>query len=110
VRVCAGAWNTGWHHGADLMQWTGSQAQKDALARIHNFSQALHGTLLKVRRSHVDSPLVVEQLEQARWRLLRAETSCNLYWGEAWVHQIHLDLDEAQRLIEKAVFGFPQIQ
>jgi alpha-amylase/alpha-mannosidase (GH57 family) len=110
VRVCAGAWNTGWQHGADFKQWTGSQVQKDALARIHNFSQALHGTLLKVRRSHVDSPLVIEQLEQARWRLLRAETSCNLYWGEAWVHRIHSDLDEAQRLLDKAVFGFPQIQ
>jgi alpha-amylase/alpha-mannosidase (GH57 family) len=110
VRVCTGAWNTGWHHGADFTQWTGSQAQKDALARIHNFSQALHGTLLKVRRFHVDSPLVVEQLEQARWRLLRAETSCNLFWGEAWVHELHSDLDEAQRLFEKAVFGFPQIQ
>jgi len=110
VRVGTGAWNTGWHDGADFAQWTGSQAQKDALARIHNFSQALHGTLLKVRRSHVDSPLVVEQLEQARWRLLRAETSCNLYWGETWVHQLHSDLDEAQRLLEKAVFGFPQIQ
>jgi 4-alpha-glucanotransferase len=110
VRVCTGAWNTGWHHGADFMQWTGSQAQQDALARIHNFSQALHGTLEKVRRYHVDSPLVVEQLEQARWRLLRAETSCSLFWGEAWVHQIHSDLDEAQKYLEKAVFGFPQIQ
>jgi 4-alpha-glucanotransferase len=110
VRVCTGAWNTGWHHGADFMQWTGSQAQKDALARIHNFSQALHDTLQKVRRYHVDSPLVVEQLDQARWRLLRAETSCNLFWGEAWVRQIHSDLDEAQKYLEKAVFGFPQIQ
>jgi hypothetical protein len=53
---------------------------------------------------------VVEQLEQARWRLLRAETSCNLFWGEAWVRQIHSDLDEAQKYLEKAVFGFPQIQ
>ena len=110
VSVSTGAWNTGWHHGADFMQWTGSQAQQDALARIHNFSQALHGTLLKVRRYHVDSPLVGEQLEQARWRLLRAETSCNLFWGEAWVRQIHSDLDEAQKYLEKAVFGFPQIQ
>ena len=110
VSVCTGAWNTGWHHGADFMQWTGSQAQKDALARIKDFSQALQGTLLKARRYHVDSPLVVEELNQARWRLLRAETSCNLFWGEAWVCQIHSDLEEAQKYLEKAVFGFPQIQ
>jgi len=110
VSVSTGAWNTGWHHGADFMQWTGSQAQQDALARIHGFSQALHGTLLKVRRYHVDSPLVGEQLEQARWRLLRAETSCNLFWGETWVRRVHSDLDEAQEYLKKAVFGFPQIQ
>lgn len=110
VRVGTGAWNTGWHHGMDFTQWTGSQAQKDALARIRNFSQALEGTLQKVERYHVDSPLVTEQLEHARWRLLRAETSCNLFWGEAWVPRIHSDLDEAQKCLEKAVFGLPQIQ
>jgi len=110
VRVRTGAWNTGWHHGADFTQWTGSQAQKDALERIHKLSLALHGTLQKVRRYHVDSPPVIEHLEQARWRLLRAETSCNLFWGEAWVPKIHSDLEEAQKFLEKAVLGFPQIQ
>ena len=29
------------------------------------------------------------------WRLLRAETSCNFYWGEAWVQRCHDDLDAA---------------
>jgi 4-alpha-glucanotransferase len=31
VRVDTGAWNTGWHNGLDFLQWTGSQAQRDAL-------------------------------------------------------------------------------
>jgi hypothetical protein len=35
----------------------------------------------------------------ARWRLLRAQTSCNFYWGEAWVARCHADLDDAERLI-----------
>lgn len=30
VKVKTGAWNTGWHHGRDFLQWTGSQAQKDS--------------------------------------------------------------------------------
>ena len=34
-------------------------------------------------------------LHEAHWRLLRAETSCNLYWGEAWVPRLHADLNEA---------------
>jgi hypothetical protein len=25
--------------------------------------------------------------------LLRAETSCNFYWGDAWIHRTHNDLD-----------------
>ena len=35
-------------------------------------------------------------VEQARWRVLRAETSCNFYWGEAWVERCHRDLDDAE--------------
>jgi hypothetical protein len=27
------------------------------------------------------------------WHLLRAETSCNFYWGEDWVDRAHSDLD-----------------
>lgn len=32
-------------------------------------------------------------MSEAHWHLLRAETSCNFYWGEAWVHKSHADLD-----------------
>jgi hypothetical protein len=34
-------------------------------------------------------------LEQAYYRILRAETSCNFFWGEAWVDRAHQDLDQA---------------
>jgi 4-alpha-glucanotransferase len=92
VEVHAGAWNTGWHHGRDFVQWTGSQAQKDALGRVAATSEALH----RLRQhAHDAGP----PLEEAHWRLLRAETSCNFFWGEAWLPRCHRDLDEAwQRL------------
>jgi alpha-amylase/alpha-mannosidase (GH57 family) len=92
VTVRTGAWNTGWHHGAGFTQWTGSQAQRDALARVARVSQTLHAA----RRDPGD------ELEQAHWRLLRAETSCNFFWGEAWVDRCHSDLDHAARLLEHA--------
>ena len=46
-------------------------------------------------------------MNEAHWRLLRAETSCNFYWGEAWVHKSHADLDNvAWHLGEaKAILG-----
>jgi alpha-amylase/alpha-mannosidase (GH57 family) len=94
VQVRPGAWNTGWHHGVGFLQWTGSHAQREALARIHALSSKMHaarcgelGELTQHRLYHI---------EEARWLILRAQTSCNLYWGEAWVHRCHADLDAAQ--------------
>jgi hypothetical protein len=89
VTVRTGAWNTGWHDGSGFVQWTGSAAQQEAVARMARVSAALHE-----RPGRSD-----ERLDAARWRLLRAETSCNLYWGEAWVPRCHADLDEAERLL-----------
>jgi len=98
VKVRTGAWNTGWHQGADFMQWTGSDAQKQAFTRIHEISAAFQETLAKLKERHVDA---AAQLEQAHWRLLRAETSCNVFWGEDWVHKTHVDLDEAMRQLQQ---------
>ena len=86
----------------DFLQWTGSQAQKDALQRLHHFSADLHATEAKGKTAKFGKAAFHSALEQARWRLLRAETSCNLFWGEAWVHRIHEDLDAATPHLEKA--------
>ena len=94
VHVKTGAWNTGWHHGRDFTQWTGSQSQRDALARVNAVSQRVNAGL---ERAASEGPPAAGldrcALEEAWWRLLRAETSCNFYWGEEWVHRCHVDLD-----------------
>lgn len=95
VRVRTGAWNTGWHHGRDFTQWTGSQAQRDAAARQAEVSRAIHDARWLAGERHETDPAVHRLIEEAMWRLLRAETSCNLYWGEAWVNRCHADLDRA---------------
>ncbi len=94
VIVETGAWNTGWHHGRGFTQWTGSQAQKDVLARTRALSERLHR--LRSAGGEIDP----ERLEPALWPLLRAETSCNLFWGEAWVGKAHADLDRSERRLE----------
>src|SRR5208282_3222662 len=99
VTVDPGAWNTGDHHGAGFVQWTGSQAQRDALARVADFSNAVRA----VPREALDrEPRAAELIEQARWRVLRAQTSCNFYWGEAWVQRCHDDLDAAAAHLDQA--------
>lgn len=95
VRVKTAAWNTGWHHGRDFLQWTGSQAQKDALARVRETSAAVHALRWRAGELHADDPDLYRRIEEAMWHLLRAETSCNFFWGEAWVGRCHRDLDEA---------------
>ncbi|WP_434151533.1 glycoside hydrolase family 57 [Methylocaldum gracile subsp. desertum] len=100
VTVRTGAWNTGWHHGRDFLQWTGSQTQKDSLARLQAVSMAVH----QARNAAVAKDLTEEEqgeLNEAFWRLLRAETSCNFYWGEDWVHRCHNDLDEAAACLQR---------
>ena len=96
VGVKDGAWNTGWHHGTGFVQWTGSQAQKDALLRVAETSETFHQ--LRARAQGRLDP----ELNEAFWRLLRAETSCNFFWGEAWVQRCHEDLEAAWSYLNKA--------
>jgi hypothetical protein len=106
VKVREGAWNTGWHHGTGFVQWTGSQTQKDALWRVGETSKAIH--MLRDRASKkAGNGQVQEDLEEAYWRLLRAETSCNFFWGEAWVERCHKDLNDAWALIHKVQSALP---
>ncbi len=91
VEIETAAWNTGWHNGKDFVQWTGSQLQKEALQRVQLTSDALHATAKQVWGR--DMPTVHHHLSEAYWHLLRSQTSCNFYWGEAWVYKCHQDLD-----------------
>jgi alpha-amylase/alpha-mannosidase (GH57 family) len=84
VRIRPGAWNTGWHDGTGFTQWTGSAAQRDALARVAQVSRRVHEA---------------GQPAAAARHLLRAQTSCNFYWGEAWVPRCHADLDRTEALL-----------
>ncbi len=92
VRVRTGAWNTGWHHGRDFTQWTGSDRQKQALADFATVSRLVHDARWYAAERGVTEGPEADAIEEAMWRLLRAETSCHLYWGEAWVPRAEADL------------------
>ena len=102
VRVNTGAWNTGWHHGKGFTQWTGSEAQRATLQRYAETSTALHELAARAALEAPDDAGLSAALEEVRWRLLRAETSCNIYWGEAWVGRAEVDLEVAWRALEDA--------
>lgn len=93
VTVRRGAWNTDDHHGWNFHQWQGGQTQRDAMARVHQLSGDYHA-LKRIADTAPDHAGDVQSpLSEAHWRLLRAETSCNFYWGDAWVYKAHQDLD-----------------
>jgi alpha-amylase/alpha-mannosidase (GH57 family) len=92
VRVGTGAWNTGWHHGHGFVQWTGSDRQQEALARVN----ALSARYANARAAGGGGDA---HLESGYHRLLRAETSCHFFWGEAWVDRCHSDLDAAEHVL-----------
>lgn len=97
VRVRTGAWNTGWHSGVGFSQWTGSHPQQEAMRRVHETSQALREVMQRVG---TDATKLL-RLSEAQWRLLRAQTSCNFFWGESWVLRCHADLDVAWSIMNQ---------
>ncbi|MCB2261580.1 MAG: glycoside hydrolase family 57 [Candidatus Thiosymbion ectosymbiont of Robbea hypermnestra] len=93
VHVHTGAWNTGWHDGRNFTQWTGSERQRATLEALGKLSAAIQAASHQAaERGIADDAGFQQALEQATWRLLRAETSCNFYWGEAWVHRSDVDM------------------
>lgn len=108
VHVETGAWNTGWHHGRGFVQWTGSQPQRDALARAAQISKLVHDTRWHAGERQVSDPEFHRLADDALFYLLRAETSCNYYWGEAWIPRAHQDLDASQECIDQAILRLSQ--
>jgi alpha-amylase/alpha-mannosidase (GH57 family) len=94
VKVKTGAWNTGWHSGENFVQWTGSRRQKEALARVAELSRRFHDIKLQCEESE-GGQAMLSLLREAQWHLLRSQTSCNFYWGEAWVDKCQIDLNVA---------------
>jgi len=93
VHVHTGAWNTGWHNGRSFTQWTGSERQRATLGALGKLSAAIREARRQAaERGIADDSGFQQDLEQATWHLLRAETSCNFYWGETWVHRADADM------------------
>lgn len=108
TQIQTGAWNVGSTSGLDLSQWAGSALQREAVAEVGRLS-ARYWALARSDGGHPSDS--EGQLALARRLILEAETSCFLFWGDAWIpHLRHrtqaaeaaLDACEARRLAERA--------
>ena len=105
VRVRTGAWNTGWHHGRDFTQWTGSEPQREALRHFAEVSRQVHEVRARAAEQGLTEGADADAIARALWHLLKAETSCHLYWGEAWVPRAEAELDASR--LELAALSEP---
>lgn len=100
VRVREGAWNTGNHDGRGFSQWTGSLLQRRGLEELRRVSRRYHDRRWALGENGASQD-AHHRLDRALWHLLRAQTSCNFFWGSRWVHRAFDDLEQAERLIDE---------
>ena len=79
----------------ELLEQNQWEAREILFALDRETSRALHDLQRRAAGQAAPAPEGQHRLEQARWHLLRAETSCHFFWGEAWLPRCHRDLDAA---------------
>jgi alpha-amylase/alpha-mannosidase (GH57 family) len=92
--VNTGAWNVASTSGYDFSQWNGSQSQKKAIEELIKISKR-YWELKNQKLSKSQA----NQLGEARKFILDAETSCYLFWGEAWLPKLYERLELAKNYL-----------
>jgi 4-alpha-glucanotransferase len=86
ARVQTGSWSAGSTAGHEFSRWAGSEAQQKAAELIRDLSRRYwdleheQGSLGEKNR---------QALAHARALILEAQTSCFLFWGDAWIPHLY---------------------
>jgi 4-alpha-glucanotransferase len=112
AQVQTGTWTAGPTMGPDLPRWIGTAAQRTAVAEVNHLSGRywdLRERLAEAAARGVPTGQCSLDLAQARRLILEAETSCFLYWGEAWIPLLYqrtrpaaLALDQVESFLTSA--------
>lgn len=99
VDVRTGAWNVAATSGFDFSQWSGSDSQRRALEEVWRLSR----TWREAGRAFAGKPpeAAAQKLSLAREHLLKAETSCYLFWGDSWIPKLYEETAVVSRLLEE---------
>ncbi len=95
VEVQTGAWNVGSTSGYDFSQWAGSSSQRAALEEVWDLSRDFH----KIKNHLPKGKGLEQKLERLREQILRAETSCYLFWGDTWIPKLYQEINVARQLL-----------
>lgn len=100
AQVQTGAWNIGASAGYDFSRWVGSPAQQRAGEIVNDVSRRYW----ELRRGGARlDPASRADLAEARSLILEAETSCFLFWGDAWIPQLYARTESAERALDRVV-------
>lgn len=99
ARVQTGSWNVGSSTDEDLAPWIGSESQRRAIDQVRRLSER-YWSLCRIRPDA--ARFAGEALTCARHQILEAETSCFLYWGEAWLPHLQARTQPAAAALDKA--------
>ncbi|MDF2956754.1 MAG: Alpha-amylase/alpha-mannosidase [Candidatus Alkanophagales archaeon MCA70_species_1] len=97
VFVETGAWNVEGRSGVDFSQWAGTEAQRKALEEVWSVSREFH----KLKKQGRLKNLSKELLERLETLILRAETSCNFFWGETFLGRAYEDVKAARDVMKE---------
>jgi 4-alpha-glucanotransferase len=82
AQVQTGSWNVGASRRDDFSPWIGSELQRQAVDEVRRLSER-YWSLCHARPDAYQ--VASEAMVHARHQILEAETSCFLYWGDAWL-------------------------
>ncbi|MGQ9660658.1 MAG: glycoside hydrolase family 57 [Thermochromatium sp.] len=82
ARVQTGPWSITATCQDECSPWIGSERQRQAVDEVHRLSER-YWSLYHARPDAYR--IAGEALRRARHQILEAETSCFLYWGDAWL-------------------------
>lgn len=99
AQVQTGAWNASSGSGADFSQWAGTESQRKAGTVIQELSRQYWD--LRRQADGMDAAGRAA-LERGRRMILEAETSCFLFWGDAWIPYLYERIAPARRELEQA--------
>ncbi len=99
AEVRTGAWNVGTTSGYDFSQWAGSSSQRQALEEVWTLRRLYGEVAGAVRNGETEA--VARKLGQAKDAILKAETSCYLFWGDAWIPKLHEQTGAARRILNE---------
>lgn len=99
AKVQSGTWNVGSTQASDLTHWTGSAHQNETLEAVQRLSER-YWELCRSQPNLYD--LSSAAMLHARRMILEAETSCFLFWGEAWLPYLQVRTGSAETALREA--------